>query len=293
MRGTNVLIGVTSLFLLVPNASQGQAPAKLEFEVATVKASPDIPGERNTLTVSGGPGSGDPEWIAFKHCPLKYLILYAFGLPFDRVTFATDPLVTGPGWIADGEKYEVIAKVPPGTSREQVRVMLQSLLMARFKAVFRRESKETSGYELTVAKGGSKLKESPDPNAPPMSAAKFELDRDGFPILPAGTTGLVAAGGYVTTRNKSIEDLIKFVAIKLGVYPSTIIDRTGLTRTYDFAFQTDAGNPGNPLFPGIKATDGPSISEALEKQLGLKLEKREVVVQILVVEHAERVPTEN
>jgi uncharacterized protein (TIGR03435 family) len=47
------------------------------------------------------------------------------------------------------------------------------------------------------------------------------------------------------------------------------------------------------LFPGIKATDGPSISEALEKQLGLKLEKRKTVVQILVVEHAERVPMEN
>jgi uncharacterized protein (TIGR03435 family) len=47
------------------------------------------------------------------------------------------------------------------------------------------------------------------------------------------------------------------------------------------------------LFPGIQATDGPSIFEALEKQLGLKLEKRKVVVQTLVVEHAERVPTEN
>ncbi|HEY1760018.1 MAG TPA: M56 family metallopeptidase [Bryobacteraceae bacterium] len=262
--------------------------ARPEFEVATVKASPDIPGERNTLTVSGGPGSNDPERIAFKHCPLKYLILYAFGLPFDSVTFATDPLVRGPGWIADGEKYEVIAKVPPGTSPEQARVMLQNLLVARFKADFRRESKETSGYELTVAKGGTKLKESPDPNAP--VSPRFELDRDGFPILPDGTTGLVAASGHVTARNKSIEDLIKFVAIKLSVYPSAIIDRTGLTRTYDFAFQTEAGNP---LFPGIQATDGPGISEALEKQLGLKLEKRKVVLQILVVEHAERVPTEN
>ena len=94
----------------------------------------------------------------------------------------------------------------------------------------------------------------------------------------------------MTARNKSIEDLIKFVAIKLGVHPSTIIDRTGLSGTYDFAFQTEAGNP---LFPGVQATGGPSIVEALEKQLGLKLEKRRVVVQILAVEHAERIPTEN
>jgi uncharacterized protein (TIGR03435 family) len=288
MRGTKVLIGVTALFLFAPGASQGQAPAKLEFEVATVKTSPDIPGSR--LTVSGGPGSNDPERIAFKHCPLKYLVLYAFGLPFDIATFATDPLVEGPGWIADGEKYEIIAKVPPGTSPEQARVMLQNLLVERFKAVFGQGSKETSGYELTVAKGGSKLKESPDPNAPPVNAPRVEVDRDGFPILPAGTTGLVAARGYVTARNKSIEDLIKFVAIKLSVSPPEIIDRTGLTRTYDFAFQTEAGNP---LFPGTPTTDGPSIFEALEKQLGLKLEKRKVVMQILVVEHAERMPTED
>jgi uncharacterized protein (TIGR03435 family) len=123
-----------------------------------------------------------------------------------------------------------------------------------------------------------------------MSGTRFEGDRDGFPVLPDGVSGLVAVGGYVTARNKSIEDLTKFVAIKLSVDPSTIIDRTGLTRTYDFAFQTEAVNP---LFPGIKATDGPSIFEALEKQLGLKLEKRKVVVQTVVVEHAERVPTEN
>ena len=137
------------------------------------------------------------------------------------------------------------------------------------------------------------MKESPDPNAPPVgaaNAAKFERDRDGFPILPAGTTGLVGVGGYVTARNKSIEDLVKFVAIKLGVNPSTIIDRTGLTRTYDFAFRIEAGNP---LFPGVQAADGPSIFEALEKQLGLKLEKRKMIEEIVVVEHAERVPTEN
>jgi uncharacterized protein (TIGR03435 family) len=74
-----------------------------------------------------------------------------------------------------------------------------------------------------------------------------------------------------------------------------IADHTGLAHTYDFRFRTA---PGGPPFPGVvrppEDTDaGPSIFEALEKQLGLKLEKQRVVVETFVVEHAERTPAEN
>jgi uncharacterized protein (TIGR03435 family) len=269
-----------------------QTTPDVRFEVASVKAVQ--PGARDRLRVAGGPGTSDPERITFQFCTLKYLLLYAYAPTFDIVTYAEDPIVTGPSWLVNGGTYEIVAKVPAGSTKGQARVMLQNLLVARFKLVIRKEDKEVSGYALSVAKGGPKLTESADPTAPRNSALP-KLDKDQFTIVPEGTTDLVQSAGYVTARNQSIEDLRRFVALKLGTHPSMIADHTGLTHTYDFRFRTA---PGGPPFPGVvrppEDTDaGPSIFEALEKQLGLKLEKQRVVVETFVVENAERTPVEN
>lgn len=134
--------------------------------------------------------------------------------------------------------------------------------------------------------------ESADPNAP-RNGEPLKLDKDQFPIVPEGVTDLVQSKGYVTARNQSIADLRRFVALKLNTYPSMIIDNTGLSRTYDFQFRTV---PGGPPFPGVVRTSedadgGPSVFEALEKQLGLKLEKTKLTVESFVVERAQQVPT--
>ena len=268
------------------------ADSHIHFEVASVKTTQ--PGSRDRMTIAGGPGTGDPERITFKSCTLKYLLMYAYAPAFDAVTYADDPIVTGPAWLVNGGTYEVLAKVPAGSTKDQVRIMLQNLLVDRFKLVIRNEKKEVSGYELSVAKGGPKLTESADPNAP-RNNTPFKLDNDQFPVVPEGTTDLLQYKGYVTARNQSIEDLRRFLALKLATHPSTIIDRTGLLRTYDFRFRTV---PGGPPFPGFvrppdSVDDGPSIFEALQKQLGLKLEKKKVFAETFFVEFAERTPAEN
>jgi uncharacterized protein (TIGR03435 family) len=269
----------------------GPTRSQLQFEVAAVKMVQS--GGKGRSAIVGGPGTSDPERITFKSCTLKNLLLYAYAPTFDIVTYADDPIIKGPAWLVNGGTYEIAAKVPPGSTKEQVRVMLQNLLVDRFKLVIKKETKEVSGYELSVAKGGSKLTESADPNAPRNNAG-FKLDNDHFPIIPEGTTDLVQSKGYVTAQNQSMEDLRRFVALKLSTYPSMIVDRTGLKRTYDFKFRTV---PGGPPFLGVRPpedTDGaPSIFEALEKQIGLKLEKAKVGVETFVVESAERVPAEN
>lgn len=100
--------------------------------------------------------------------------------------------VSGPSWM-DRERFDVIAKVPGGTSREDVRVMLQNLLADRFRLKLHKETKEAPVYEMTVAKGGIRMKE----------AAPAEAARDSGPTL---FTALQAQLGLKLTSRKGPVD---------------------------------------------------------------------------------------
>src|SRR5580698_7633999 len=101
MRGANVLIGLTGLFLFATNPARGQAPAKLEFEVATVKPAAPLTGRG---TPRGGPGTADPERVNYTYVSMKNLLMSAYSLPINQVF--------GPPWI-DSERYDIVAKVSP------------------------------------------------------------------------------------------------------------------------------------------------------------------------------------
>ncbi len=178
-----------SLLLMVfgSGAAWGQsADASVAFEVASVKASPPPDGRGMRVGCNGGPGSKDPGTITCTNMNLANLVTIAFGIPHYLLSGMT---AAGP------ERFEITAKAPEGATKDQVKLMWQNLLAERFKLTVHHEKKEISGYELVVAKGGLKVKESappppengdsalsapPRPNAPP----KFQLDKDGFPELP-------------------------------------------------------------------------------------------------------------
>jgi uncharacterized protein (TIGR03435 family) len=284
---------------LAQNAGSSSTPAaKLEFDVASVK--PVEPrgggisdaggGGRGFL---GGPGTADPTRIFYLDMPLKRLLMQAYGVAADQIS--------GPESMSSAA-FDIMATVPPGSTPEQVNIMLQNLLAQRFEATLHHEKRELTMYELTVAKSGSKLKESAYPDATPgkIDPKAIALDKTGFPILPPGvalqTKGSSEQDGTVRAvyRSYPIALLMQEVAGILGIFvssepgsgliPARIVDKTGLTGKYDFTLKyAGRGISGN----------GPGISDALEKQLGLKLMKLKAPQDVIVVDHIDKVPTEN
>src|SRR5262249_36858169 len=129
--------GITTVLAV----GRGQA---LSFDVASVKlADAPPPGLPNS---DGGPGTRDPEhYAAFTN--LRGYLFRAYGLEDAQAQ------VAGPGWI-DSEKYAIVAKVPPGATKEQFQRMLQNLLTERFKLAIHHDSVSLPVYELVVTKNG-------------------------------------------------------------------------------------------------------------------------------------------
>jgi uncharacterized protein (TIGR03435 family) len=185
---------------------------------------------------------------------MELLISLAFGVSDKQILGA-------PSWLSS-ECFDVTAKAEDNVSLtyEQVKPRLQQLLVQRFKLAIHRETKDLQGYALVVAKGGPKLKES-TPGAEPQGS-----------ILR----------GAVRNPSASMEHLASMLARPVG-HP--VVDKTGIKGSYDILLK---------YAPEGDATSSlPSIFTALQEQLGLKLETRKVPVEMLTIDHIERVPAEN
>ena len=142
-------------------AQAKSAEAKLEFEVASIKPSP-LPA-RGVIRIGpqGGPGSGDPGRVTYTFSTIRDLMVDAYSVKRYQIS-------GGPKWL-DSERFDIVAKVPVGATKEQVKVMLQNLLAERFKLTLHRETKELPVYALVVGAKGPKLKDSTVTDAPPAS----------------------------------------------------------------------------------------------------------------------------
>src|SRR5581483_7449185 len=129
--------------------------ARVEFEAASIKPAEAaaIPGGGRGYRVgfAGGPGTSDPSRIDYKGASLKMLLMRAYGLPAYQVI--------GPEWLGS-ERFDLVATLPPATTKEQLAIMLQKLLQDRFGLQTHRESREMSLFVLIPAKSGPKLKAS-------------------------------------------------------------------------------------------------------------------------------------
>ena len=192
--------------------------------------------------------------------------------------------IEGPSWL-ETDCFDISAKLPDGATRDQLPAMLYALLTERFKLVAHKEDRSRSGYALVVDKGGPKFKED-DPNAnfmgPGHSGTMF-----------FGANGHGALKGAMT---------MKTLASNLssqGYGP--VQDATGLTGKYDIdlAWTPDAAfaprdpTAATPSGGDIPAPEGPSLFTALRKSLGLRMERRDVQFQSVVIDHIERIPSEN
>jgi uncharacterized protein (TIGR03435 family) len=306
------LRGTAGIFVIACGLAFGQA-AKLEYEVASVKASAPLGNGPIFMGGRGGPGTTDPGQVTFNNMTVKNLLVQAYDVKQYQVT--------GPGWI-ESERYDIAAKIPEGTSKEDAKVMLQNLLAERFKLTLHHETKEFPLYEMTVAKGGPKMKVSrgdynapppalPPPPPPGAGRGPIPLGKDGFPDMPkTGGRGMMIFMNNGRARMQGnvqkMSDVTSMLANQLG---TPVVDKTGLTGIYDFTVDF-APEPGRGLFgpapppppppPGAAASAPPEgqsellpLMAAIQEQLGLKLDKTKGPLDMIVVDKGDKVPTDN
>jgi uncharacterized protein (TIGR03435 family) len=247
------------------------------FEVASVKPAVIPNGPVYFGPARGGPGTQDPEQITWSYARLIDMLMTAY----DVKNFQ----ITAPSWISS-ERYNVIAKVPEKATKQQVRTMWQNLLADRFGVVLHHESKEFQVEELEIAKGGHKLKdttvENPDADGPP------KMD-NGVLKGPGFVTMIRGSSAHTVARAQDLSRLTMLLSSQVG---RPVLDKTGLKGRYDFELEYTPNLP--PATPSESATDpGLTLSDAIQKQLGLKLVAAKAKLDILIIDKAEKIPTAN
>lgn len=273
------------LLLAVGAASAQPADASMAFEVASIKPSAPRGAGGGFYGCKGGPGSTDPGRIACTNISLVVLVQMAYGVDYSRFSGMGLPM----------QDFDIVAKLPEGAIG-QVPRMWQNLLAERFKLVIHREKKEVPSYLLVVAKGGLKIKEavndpaSDDKPAWSPGDGPAPRDKDGFPMLPPGSTGTAFRGGkaYLMASIVPMESIASMLETRLNAGTEArrpVIDGTGLKGKYTFRLTLEQS--------GDAMADDLAFRSALENEIGLKVEQKLAQVEILVVDHVERLPTEN
>lgn len=234
------------LFLLIADAALAQAPT---FDVASIKPNRGVTASRD-VDHNGGA-------LTMRNVSLKFCIMQAYNVK--------DGQVFGPGWI-ETEKFDITAKGPADTVRDEYRLRLRSLLAERFKLAVHRETRENAVYALVVAKNGPKIQ------------------RDETAATDSGATS--RQRGVTVFKSVTMAHLARFLERASVGLP--VMDKTGLEGVYSFTlrYKPEAAADG-------AGDDWPPLLVALQEQLGLKLESRKVAVEVVVVDRAERTPMEN
>jgi len=263
-----------SCLLLAAAGALGQpAGGHISFEVASVKASGPITFKSLDEAKRDAATQIDGARVDISMISLADLVRQAYGLKAFQFS--------GPGWMSS-ERYDVHAKLPAGATPAQVPAMLQNLLADRFQLAFHRDNLEHPVYALLVGKTGLKL--------PVAESGQAE---------PAGGKSWDMAGGVMRFHRKmTMPALCDFLG---GFVDRPVVDMTGLTDAYQVALEVPAEELRRAKIAaeGVHTADsasdplGSSAMFAAVQQMGLKLEPRKTAVEVLVVDHAEKVPTEN
>jgi uncharacterized protein (TIGR03435 family) len=257
-----------SVFIVTTFAAPGQVPRRPQvdsFEVATIKpADPDATGRWIRMQSAN-------RFQAHNHT-VRTLLAAAYDL--------NPQAISGPAWV-DSEHWEIVAKTP-GEARPNLNEqmsMLRRLLSERLKLTFHRETKQLSIFRLSIASGGSKLKESTvSPDATPEGPPPL--------VFVLSPTVVRLPARYAT--------MAEFASVlQRSPLDRPVVDRTGLSGRYDFDLEFA---PDESLWGGIlrrpENSDKPDLFGAVQEQLGLRLEATKGPVEALIIDHVER-PSEN
>jgi uncharacterized protein (TIGR03435 family) len=258
------------LIITIASALYAQTPT---FEAASIRPADSII-SGGIVGSKGGPGTDDPGLYTCSQCSLAGLIEDAYDLPHYRVT--------APRWMSD-VRFNVRVRVPDGSTKEAFHAMYQNLLITRFKLEVHRETKEMMAYRLVIAKGGIKM-------IPSIEVQQSTLIGVPNVMITPATPPVKSKPGWARWPGKktTIAEIADFLAANLK---GNVEDATGLTGVYDFMLSWDFNAGRATTNPDPE--QGPDLFQAVQEQLGLKLEPHKGPVEIVVVDHAERTPTEN
>jgi uncharacterized protein (TIGR03435 family) len=272
------------------NVSSPQKTADYEYDIVSIKPTdPDYDQTGNKIPI-GIVYSADG--FDAKSMRMWGLIINAFGVQ-------TLSVVGAPKWW-DTERFNIVAKTDGATADamqklpvEQLKLvrqrMLQKILTERFGLTFHHETKDMPCYVMTIGKGGSKLQQYSPDHAKPNDLQDFEGNR--------AANRFIIIGDELIGQSVTIGNFIAQLSLSLE---SPIVDKTGLTGAYDFRFKyfidflaMPPSGPGNGGQPAIVRVDTKTpIIEAIQKNLGLKLESVKGPVELTVIDHSAR-PSEN
>jgi uncharacterized protein (TIGR03435 family) len=288
-----MIVRLSALLFLIGAGAFGQVDPDLRFEVASVRRVeiPTVNGGNPVFFPTGGVGTSDPTHFAWHGTWLMNLIQEAFGVRAEDIS--------GAAWLkVNAERYDVVVNIPEGATKEQFNVMLGNLLRDRFHLRFHIETKAVPAYALRVAKNGPKFKE-----AVPHDDAKTpteRIDAQGFPVPRPGFKGIMSLPHdgqmFMVGQDVPMADLAPILGRARGgpVSPEDrpVIDETGLTAHYDFKihfeyFRRPAADAG------VASDPAPSVLNAAEQQLGLKLEPTTTSMPHLIIDSIDREPTGN
>lgn len=253
------LTAFLSTALLVGAAFAQDTPPPAKFDLADVHASKPTETEFNVFVTAGN--------TELRGATMLDLITFSYRVEENQV-------IGGPPWL-NTDRFDISAKAPPATTDEQRQLMLQALLADRFKLAIRKEERPLPAYVLTVGKRGLKLKESSGDGA-------SDCDRKNG----SGTNTIVCEHMTMT----ELAQRLRFYAN--GYLDHPLIDKTGLTAAYDFTLSwTGRGQLRKPS--GDDPGSGVSVFDAVDKQLGLKIEPQPQPTTVILVDSVNQKPTDN
>jgi uncharacterized protein (TIGR03435 family) len=230
---------ILALIVLTLSCSSAQS-----FEAATVRAAQPVTGGGRTTT------SGDR--VVYSNTTLFNALARAFGLTIiDQVV--------GPDWVFSA-RYDIVAKAPDNTPKDQLPLMMRNLLIERFKLALHHETKNLPAYALMI--GGGRLK---------LQEVKAPAVKDDW----------VGSGDDREARSVSMASLATILS---PMVKAPVLDQTGLAGYYGFPFETTKEE--------TRQDSRPSVFTVVE-ELGLKLESRKMPFDVIVIDSGSKVPTDN
>ncbi len=230
------------------------------FEVADVKINKS--GEPRMM-VDMLPGGK----LTIRNVPMKVILMLAWHV-------RADALFGAPSWL-ESDRFDIVAKAPQTASTDEMRRMLQTLLAERFNLTVHTDQKVMPVYALVVGKAGPKMQ----PTEAGLLSERGCRPADGAPEQKH----MACKHTTMAVLSDSLQEMSP------RDFPVQVVDQTGLQGSYNFNLDWTPTPKSTEETPAV----GRTLFDAVEFQLGLKLESKKLPQPVIVIDHIERVPKEN
>lgn len=225
--------------------------------------------------------------------------------------------LSGPDWIT-ANRFDILARIPDGVPAEAVPEMLQALLIERFRLAIHHQMKDENVYALIVGKGGVRMEQSrQSSDAPaPTGVVETDLGQGAVNVKRDGKDGAILSGGpngpmrispgpegatHYDFMAMSMRKLADFLSAPSPMLDRPLVDVTVLTGNYQVSLdipsailrrRAQAGGFGPPAAAGPSDSSEGILIDSLRK-MGLNIEERKLPIDMLIVDHLDKAPTNN